>query len=676
MIGLVVVLVIAFGSVVGSAAEATSGDRWALLPAEWIDLNRNGLAVAVEPVVLDGHPVEGFRRVTLHRTGSERQRWCRPSGWNGLLPPPPRSPRLWQHSEEALIAALADRADWRTSGFEVAPAGAPRYHVDERGALRLGVRYPVMVEATETTPYQEYGVVLDVETGAIVRIDPIGGHATITGVLRGRIPADGRPFSPSAVFVDVPLPLATVNAIGYPSAVSDSDGFFEFTVPATAAAVVSGTLTGPFFSIQNQAGPTASFLLFLMEGLGVTEVIFNEFPTETGTAEASAFAAVAKAHRFIERIAPGFGPAQVPVNLNVNVAGSCFAFYSPIFQSLNFSQAGGGCPNTAYGTIVAHEYYHHLQTGLPPASAAYKEAMADVFAAYTFESPVIGPDYLGPSVPLRTLDSGTLFPVLSADPAEEGQPLAEAFWDLRSALILTEGDDDGSALAGELWLAVQAIASGEVENGIVADLLWVDDDDSDLSNGTPHLGEIVGSFAAHGFAAPVPPIVDFICAPLETQVELTWTPPAGVVYQSFQIYRNGLLIGLAPGVSTSYVDLFPPAGDLDYELIPSFQTVTGDSAFCSTTLAPYAAFVRGDANGDGGLLVDDPIAILDYLFISATPPTACLDRLDADDNGAVQIGDAVVVLQFLFAGGPAPLPPFPLPGFDPTPDEMSCPAAP
>jgi hypothetical protein len=84
---------------------------------------------------------------------------------------------------------------------------------------------------------------------------------------------------------------------------------------------------------------------------------------------------------------------------------------------------------------------------------------------------------------------------------------------------------------------------------------------------------------------------------------------------------------------------------------------------------PEPRFSRGDCNGDGEHDVSDAVCILSYLFLGGGSP-GCLDALDAEDSGVLDITDAVYLLEYLFLGGPAPLPPFPRCGVDPT-DELT-----
>lgn len=83
-----------------------------------------------------------------------------------------------------------------------------------------------------------------------------------------------------------------------------------------------------------------------------------------------------------------------------------------------------------------------------------------------------------------------------------------------------------------------------------------------------------------------------------------------------------------------------------------------------------STFVRGDSNRDGSVDMSDAIFTLAYLFLGWT--ASCLDALDADDLGSLEVTDAVYLLYHLYLGGPAPPPPYPVPGLDPTPDALGC----
>lgn len=82
-------------------------------------------------------------------------------------------------------------------------------------------------------------------------------------------------------------------------------------------------------------------------------------------------------------------------------------------------------------------------------------------------------------------------------------------------------------------------------------------------------------------------------------------------------------------------------------------------------------FLRGDADGDRAVLINDPVSILLDLY-QGHATTPCLDAADVDDTGTRDITDAVYLLRFLFLGGPPPGPPFGVCGPDPTADDLTC----
>lgn len=100
------------------------------------------------------------------------------------------------------------------------------------------------------------------------------------------------------------------------------------------------------------------------------------------------------------------------------------------------------------------------------------------------------------------------------------------------------------------------------------------------------------------------------------------------------------------------------------------------SAFSGTRgTGAEAELRRGDADGSSSFDITDAVFTLSWLFLGGDEPT-CLDAADVNDNGSVEISDPVYLLGFLFLGGPAPPPPYPGCGIDPTPDVLGCTTAP
>jgi hypothetical protein len=91
----------------------------------------------------------------------------------------------------------------------------------------------------------------------------------------------------------------------------------------------------------------------------------------------------------------------------------------------------------------------------------------------------------------------------------------------------------------------------------------------------------------------------------------------------------------------------------------------------TTTVCKGSTFIRGDVDCDGLVSWLDLWYI--YCYVSSHgPQPPCWDAADVKDNGVVDAEDLIYLLNYLVANGPLPHPPFPEPGFDPTPDTLDC----
>ena len=112
------------------------------------------------------------------------------------------------------------------------------------------------------------------------------------------------------------------------------------------------------------------------------------------------------------------------------------------------------------------------------------------------------------------------------------------------------------------------------------------------------------------------------------------------------------------------------------EVVGGPQTVhsAGMSSIAAVAANGDAAeFLRGDANGDGVIRMDDAMAVLDYLF-RGVGKIDCKDAADANDDGSVDMSDGLAILFHLYGGGNAPA------GIaevqtDDTPDALGCASA-
>ena len=88
-------------------------------------------------------------------------------------------------------------------------------------------------------------------------------------------------------------------------------------------------------------------------------------------------------------------------------------------------------------------------------------------------------------------------------------------------------------------------------------------------------------------------------------------------------------------------------------------------------------FIRGDADGNGAVFVlVDAIFIFTFLIGQVPAGVPCEDAADVNDDGSINVVDVIYMLNYGFLAGPAPEPPFPSCGADPTADSLDCASSP
>jgi hypothetical protein len=190
---------------------------------------------------------------------------------------------------------------------------------------------------------------------------------------------------------------------------------------------------------------------------------------------------------------------------NVNLSSTCNAFFDG--SSINFYLSGGGCPNSAYSTVVWHEEGHwaNVLFGSGNGSDGFGEGAADIWAMYIADDPVVAAEFFGPGQPIRTGENTNPFcgdtnPGCYGQVHADGEPLMGAVWKVRKRLKQTLGSATGGAVADLLMLSwFQVYDDGQIKSIIEEHWLVLDDDDGNIDNGTPHFPQIDGGFTDQGF---------------------------------------------------------------------------------------------------------------------------------------------------------------------------------
>lgn len=191
-------------------------------------------------------------------------------------------------------------------------------------------------------------------------------------------------------------------------------------------------------------------------------------------------------------------------SVNVNVAGACNAYYSR--YSVNFYAAGSGCESTAVlSDVIYHEYGHGIIDEVDPSlldiggysgeSGNLHEGLADYFACSLNGNPDMAEGfYTSSAFPLRRCNTTARYPNnYGIEPHSGAQIISGAMWEIRGAL----GQNYTDQLLVDA-LRLQPVAFKE----FVESLLAIDDDNADLSDGTPNVQAICDAFLNHGIGAP------------------------------------------------------------------------------------------------------------------------------------------------------------------------------
>ena len=229
--------------------------------------------------------------------------------------------------------------------------------------------------------------------------------------------------------------------------------------------------------------------------------------------ERTAYRAVNVIHNHLKSVFPTFTALDIPLETNIDEAGSCNAFYNG--NSINFYADGLSANGTDYceataniADVVYHEYGHAINgnrynSGSGMWNGALNEGYADIWAYTITLDPILGTGFYqnNPSGYVRRFDiNKKVYPQdLVGEVHADGEIIAGAFWDLylnmnnnMQQVINLFKETFDSGIDGPNG------NEGSIYTDILIEVLYADDNDGNLSNGTPNDLAIIQAFALHG----------------------------------------------------------------------------------------------------------------------------------------------------------------------------------
>jgi len=278
------------------------------------------------------------------------------------------------------------------------------------------------------------------------------------------------------------------------------DGRYSFN-PGFGSVALKATLAGQYCVIEDKGG--TAVLNRTKTSTSPIDLDFNT-TTEAEIAQVSGFRGTNEVHEFAREFLLPSHLYQLPTR--VNIKSTCNAFFSGGDVSINFFNAGSGCPNTAYSDVIYHEYGHAIDFALGGIlDGGYSEGFGDALAILITRQPCVGRDFFGSGTCLRDYATlTTTWPPSSPEVHFVGQIYGGFTWELIQQLQ-KEGrcgpSEDAFGVARRLVLAAAVGNPKDIPDAVLLSFL-ADDDDGDLSNGSPHFAALAAAADARKIPRP------------------------------------------------------------------------------------------------------------------------------------------------------------------------------
>jgi hypothetical protein len=440
------------------------------------------------------------------------------------------SSTLWNVSgiEQALartnLGALPPQKVWTRNAlnqFRSNPVLGPAQYVVWAGLDRVRAAEPrLAVQFTaeggghwDPSNHQRIEFVVDAENGAILHQESKIYHA-VTGRVTG-IATQGLGADTCNPETQQGLPYVRITGGATPD-FADVNGNFSVAAGAPGATYTT-SLVGRWFTTTNNGAATVSLSTTANDGASWNPV-FN--PTGTvapDLAQVNAYLQSNLIRDIVVAASPTFPTVSTQTSafqINVNLAQTCNAYYTG--DTINFYSAGGGCANTAFGDVVAHEYGHNVVAKGGSGQGAYGEGMGDIHGILLTDNPQTGVGFQTCANGIRTAQNTCQFAASGCSTGTTaygatcgsaihscGQLISGCFWDLRNRLQASYPSDYRARLAA---YAINSVllhgAVTSINNEITVDVLTLDDDNGNIGDGSPNYTLINDAFTIHGMPGP------------------------------------------------------------------------------------------------------------------------------------------------------------------------------
>jgi hypothetical protein len=320
----------------------------------------------------------------------------------------------------------------------------------------------------------------------------------------------------SATSAPVPLPMAgiAVNVVGVGTFTTNQVGVITVNINGPTQIQVNS-----FNGTHHQAITGSSAPAFTGLGIPGMSQTFMLVPAAATSAQLAHSNCTYWIHTVNEWARGIFGNSPQLNSLDnigvvVNINSTCNAYYSTGNNSVNFYAAGGGCQNTAFSTVIAHEWGHGLDRWYGGISNTptdgLSEGWGDTVAMYLVDDPDVGEGFSG-SGSIRNGNNLTAYGTQTEEHAA-GESWMGFAWRFRELLDNTLTRAQAKAISNDVFLG-SIVADADDQIAATLEVFLADDDDGILNNGTPHYSQLQLAAAMHALPAPmITALVNDYCA--------------------------------------------------------------------------------------------------------------------------------------------------------------------
>jgi hypothetical protein len=401
---------------------------------------------------------------------------------------------------------------------------------------KSGVDYHLAWEIRLNTndPLGRWVALVDAETGELLvlynRIRTQSPTTSQTDTIFGSVTGLIHPLYGTDPLSVQPFKDERIHSRGYGGNTGITDSLGDYLIPVLGSNPrnIMAYLVGPYVFVTNNGGNEANYFGSATPGIP------HDFLWDTTLAihsERDVFYHTIIAHDRLKKIDPGYNFLDYPVPGRVNLSGLANAFWDGYGMAFGDGGAGSG-DFGEFADVVYHEYGHGItdyQYRPFGTSGAMHEGYSDFYACTITDEPLLGEGIIGG----RNLDNDLLCPEnLQGESHADGRIIGGALWHMR------EGLADVPLAESLAHYSRYGFPGSPFQNecknffDYLLEIYLVDDDDADLSNGTPH-GVIIGNaFKRHGIgpeleledisALDVSPLPDIVFDPGDT-VEIVVT---------------------------------------------------------------------------------------------------------------------------------------------------------